>query len=79
MKLTLIPIVTGALGRIPKGLVMGLEEFEIRDGIETIQTTVFVEISQNTEKSPGDLGRFASYSDSSERLWREKLAWRMIK
>ena len=29
-----------ALGTIPKGLVKGLEELEIRGQIETIQTTV---------------------------------------
>ena len=35
MNATVIPIVTGALGTIPKGLVRGLEEFEI-EGVETI-------------------------------------------
>ena len=39
MKVTLIPIVIGALGTIPKGLVKRLEDFEIRGQVETIQTT----------------------------------------
>ena len=34
-----MPIVTGALGTVPKGLVRGLE---IRGRIETIQTTVLI-------------------------------------
>ena len=38
MKMTAIPIVVGALGTIPKGLVMGLEDLEIRGQVETIQS-----------------------------------------
>ena len=30
MKVTLIPIAIGALGKIPKGLVKGLEDLEMR-------------------------------------------------
>ena len=43
MKVTVIPIVIGAVGTVTKGLVKGLENLEIRD--------------QNTEKSPVDLRR----------------------
>ena len=39
MKVTVIPIIVGALGTIPKGLVKGLEDLEIRGQVETIQTT----------------------------------------
>ena len=42
MKVTVIPIVIGALGRVTKGLIMGLEELEIRDRVETIQTTALL-------------------------------------
>ena len=42
MKVTVIPIVDGTLGMIPKGLVKGLEDFEIREQIETIQTTTLL-------------------------------------
>ena len=38
MKVTVIPIVIGALGTIPKGVVNRVEEIEIRGQVETIQT-----------------------------------------
>ena len=38
MKVTVIPIKIGALGTIPKGLVKGLENFEIRGKVHTIHT-----------------------------------------
>ena len=37
MRVTVIPILVGALGMDPKGLERGLEEKEIRGRIETIQ------------------------------------------
>ena len=40
MKVTFIPIVIGALGKVTKGLLMGLEDLEIRGQVETIQTTL---------------------------------------
>ena len=36
--MTVIPIVLGALGIIPKGLLRGLEDLEIRGQVKTIQT-----------------------------------------
>ena len=39
MKMTMIPIITGALSTVTKRLVQGLEDLEIRGWIETIQTT----------------------------------------
>ena len=42
MKVTVIPIVIGALGSISKGLIQGLEDFEIRGRVETIQTTALM-------------------------------------
>ena len=59
MKLTVIPIVISALEIIPKGLVKGLRDLEIRGQVETIQTKNIIKIGQNTEKSPGDLKRLA--------------------
>ena len=38
MKTMVIPIVIGTLGIIPKGLVKGQEDLEIRGRVETIQT-----------------------------------------
>ena len=42
MKVTVIPIVIGALGTVTKGLVRGLEEFKITGRVETIQTTALL-------------------------------------
>ena len=36
MKMTMIAIVTGALGTILKGLIEELEDFEIRGQVDTI-------------------------------------------
>ena len=41
-KVTVIPIVIGALWTVPKGLVRELEEWEIRERTATIQTTVML-------------------------------------
>ena len=42
MKVTITPIVIGALGTITKGLVQGLEDLEITGRVETIQTTALL-------------------------------------
>ena len=42
MKVTIIPIVTGAIGTVTKGLLKGLEDMEIRRRVETIQITTLV-------------------------------------
>ena len=42
MKVLVIPIVIGALGMIPKGLVKELEELEIRGRADTIQTKLLL-------------------------------------
>ena len=39
MKLMMVPIVSSALRIIPKGLVKGVEDLEIKGQAETIQTT----------------------------------------
>ena len=39
MKVTIVPIVIGALGTITKGLLKGLEDLEVGRRIETIQMT----------------------------------------
>ncbi len=36
MKVTIIPIVIGALGTVTKGLLLGLKDLEIRGRVETI-------------------------------------------
>ena len=42
MKVTVIPIVTGALGTVTRELVQGLEDLEIRGQLETIPTTALL-------------------------------------
>ena len=39
MEVTIIPIVIGAFGTVTKGLLKGLEDFEVGGRKETIQTT----------------------------------------
>ena len=59
MKIPFILIAIGALGTVTEGLLKGLEGLKIRALVEAIQTYYFSEIGQNSEKSPGDLRRFA--------------------
>ena len=42
MRMTVVPIVIGALGTIPKGLEKEREELEIRGRLETIQVTAWL-------------------------------------
>ena len=42
MKVTILPIVIGALGTITKGLLKGLEDLEVGRRVETIQTTALL-------------------------------------
>ena len=57
MKVTVIPIVIGALGTIPEGLVKRLENLEIRGQRETIQTTALrpARILRRVLETKGDL------------------------
>ena len=42
MKVTIVPIVIGALGTITKGLLKGLKDLEVGERVETIQTTALI-------------------------------------
>ena len=42
MKITIVPIVIGALGTVTKGLLKGLEDLEVGRRVETIQTTALL-------------------------------------
>ena len=58
MKVTIVPIVIGALGTVTKGLLKGLEDLEIGGRVETIQTTVLlrtVRILRRVLETWGDL------------------------
>ena len=41
-KMMMIPIISGAIGTVNKGLIQGLEDLEIRGRVETIQTTALL-------------------------------------
>ena len=55
MEVEVIPIVIGALGRVPKGFEKGQEELEIRWRVETIQTPALL----RSARISSDLGRLA--------------------
>ena len=58
MKVTIVPIVIGALGIITKGLLKGLEDLEIGGRVETIVTTTLLRtarILRQKLKTGGDL------------------------
>ena len=58
IKVTVIPVVIGALGKIPKGLVKWLENIEIMGQVETIQTRallILAWIERKVLESCGDL------------------------
>ena len=50
MKVTIVPIVIGALGTITKGLLKGLKDLEVDYPNDSIAKN-----GQNPETSPGDL------------------------
>ena len=58
MKVMVVSIVIGALGRVTKGLVQGLEDVEIRGRVETIQTSTLLwlaRIQRRVLETWGDL------------------------
>ena len=65
-----VPLVLGALGTIPLGLEKRLEELEIRERIETVQSSTFL-------KSAGILRSvLVSWEDLSLRLHWGSTSWR---
>ena len=68
MKVTIIPVVIGALGIVTKGLVQGLEDLEITERVETFQAAVLL--------------RFARIQRRVQETWEDllslKLQWKTI-
>ena len=60
MKVTIIPIVIGALGTITKGLKQGQEDLEITGRVETIQTTVLLRSARILRRALEILGDWLS-------------------
>ena len=50
MRVTVIPIVVGALGTVHKSLEKGVEELEIRGLTETIRTRVFLDRTEYSKE-----------------------------
>ena len=75
MRVAVIPIVTGALGTIPKK--RKTEEIGNQGKIRNHSNHTAIEICQNTEKSPGNLWRFAfaqlPVKDQQQALVRKNL------
>ena len=46
MKATIVPIVIGAFGTVTKGLLKGLEDLEVGERMETIQTTALLKMAR---------------------------------
>ena len=46
MKATVIPIVIGVFGIVTKQLVQRLEDFEIRERVDTLQTTALLRLAR---------------------------------
>ena len=59
MKVTIIPIVIGALGTVTKWIVKGPRRFGSWLPSGDHPNNSIIENGQNTEKSPGDLRRLA--------------------
>ena len=77
MKVTEIPIVTGALGTVTKGLIKELVDFEITERVETIQTTVLLwsaRILRRVLETSGDLLSLNLQWTAISWRWCEKLS-----
>ncbi len=46
MKVTIVPFVIGAFGKITKGLLKGLEDLEVGGRVETIRTTTLLKTAR---------------------------------
>ena len=60
MKVTIVPIVIGALGTITKGLLKGLEDLEVGGQEETIQMTALLRTARILRRVPKTWGDFLS-------------------
>ena len=59
MKVTVIPIVVGALGTVPKGIGKGTGGLGNKRISRDHPNYIIIKIGLNTGKSPGDLKRLA--------------------
>ena len=76
MKVTIVPIVIGALGTITKGLLKGLKDLEVGGRVETIQTTALLRtarILKRVQETWGDLLSLKHHWKTTSSRWCEKL------
>ena len=59
MKITIVPIMVGALGTITEGLSKGLEDLEVGGRVEDYPNDSIAKNCQNPETSPEDFRRLA--------------------
>ena len=79
MKVTIIPIVIDAVGIIIKGLIKGLEEFEIRGRVETMETTTLLRSVRILRNLKSLVVTQTSVIDHKEMLmWKNPKKWIMI-
>ena len=78
MKVTILPIVVGPLGTITKGLLKGLEDLEVGERVETIQTTTLLRtarILRRVLETWGDLQSLKLQWKTISLRWCETLYW----
>ena len=68
MQVTIIPIVIGAFGTVTKGLLKGLEDLEVGERVEIIQTTALLRTARILRRVPETWGDLLSL----------KLQWKTI-
>ena len=76
MKVTIVPIVIGALGTITRGLFKGLEDLEVGGRVEIIQTTALLRtarILRRVLETWGDLLSLKFQWKTISWHWREKI------
>ena len=76
MKVTIIPIVIGAFGTVTKGLLKGLEDLEVGDRVETIQTKALLKTARKLRRvleTCGDLLSLNLQWNTISLRWCEKL------
>ena len=81
MKVTIVPIVIDILGTITKGLLKGLEDLEVGERVETIQTTALlrtVSILRQVLETCGDMRRLA-VTQTSMKDYQLTLMWKTLK
>ena len=76
MKVTIVPILIGALGTVTKGLLKGREDLEVSGQVETIQTTALLRTARILRRVLETWGNLLSLKlqwKTISQYWCEKL------